>query len=583
VGKAINLRSRVRSYFHNSVDYPKVTRMVRHIEEIEFIITDSELEALILEMNLIKRYRPRFNVRLKDDKRYPYIKVHWAADFPTVTITRRMVKDGSRYFGPYTSAWAVHQTLDLLRRIFPYLTCNREITGRDVRACLYFDIKLCGGPCIGAVGRQDYRATIQGLVDFLAGHGSQVIDQLQKAMLAASEELQFERAAHLRDQLTAIRQVVEKQKVVSMAGTDQDVIAFARDDGAACAQVFFIRDGKLIGREHFVLDGTEDEDCTTIISEFVKQFYDDAAYVPPEVLLPDHVAEADIIEQWLAKRRGTKVSLRVPKRGQKRELVKMASTNAAETLSVLRSQWEADQNRFVQALHELQVALGLAEPPGRIECYDISTIQGTATTGSMVVFAQGVPRKSDYRRFIVRGSQASSDLESMRQVLTRRFNRWQATREALPPQKGDAVWALLPDLLVVDGGLGQLGVAVEVLSNVGLLERVPVAALAKQHEEIFIPAKAESILLPRRSQALYLIQRIRDEAHRFAVTHHREQREKAGVASVLDSIPGVGPKRRIALLKTFGSVNRIRTATVEEIAAVPGLPLQVAEIIKALL
>ncbi len=580
VGKAVNLRNRVRSYFHESVTYRKVLRLMDEVEDIQFIITDSELEALILEMTLIKRHRPKYNIRLKDDKRYPYLKVHWKDDFPKITVTRRMDKDGSRYFGPYASAWAIHQTLDLLRKMFPHLTCNRDISGKDERACLYYDIKLCGGPCIGAVSRIKYRATVQRLMDFLDGHSEQVTSDLRAEMITAAEKLDFEAAAQLRDQLAAVTRVVEKQKVVSLAGTDQDVIAFARQDNDACAQVFFIRGGKLIGREHFVLDGTEDEKAQAIMTEFVKQFYDEAAYVPPEVLLPEEVAEAKVIEQWLARKRGTKVALKVPRRGQKRDMVKMAAENATETLSILRAQWESDQSRHVEALAELQAALELPEPPARIECYDISTTQGSATTGSMVVFVQGVPRKKHYRRFNVRGMEKPDDLESMRRVLDRRFKRWRKTQDSTSAGGSEAAWAILPDLMLVDGGKGQLGVAAEVLKEFDLFGRVPVAGLAKQREELFLPGRADSVLLPRRSQGLYLVQRVRDEAHRFAITHHRIRRRKAGIASILDTVPGVGPKRRTVLLQSFGTLQKLRQATVDQIAAVPGIPLQVAEAVK---
>lgn len=577
VGKAINLRSRVRSYFHSSVTHPKVLRLVQEIEAIEFIVTGSELEALITEMNLIKHHRPHYNVRFKDDKRYPYIKVHWAADFPKVTVTRRMDKDGSRYFGPYSSAWTVHQTLDLLRKTFPYLTCNREITGLDERACLYHDIKLCEGPCVGAVARDEYRETIRRLMDFLSGRSEQVASELQAKMTAAAERLDFEAAAQIRNQIANIEQVVQEHKAVTLADTDQDVIAFARQNGDACAQVFFIRGGRLIGREHFVLEGAEDEEARTVMGEFVKQFYDEAAYIPPEVLLPEEVSEAQVIERWLAEKRGNKVTLKVPRRGKQRKLVKMAAENAVEMLTVLRAQWEADRNRHVQALAELQAALELPEPPGRIECYDISTTQGTATTGSMAVFVQGVARKSDYRRFNLRGLDRPDDFEAMRQVLTRRFKRWQ---KAQLLGGAASTWAILPSLVLVDGGKGQLAVAVEVLGSFCLLDRVAAAGLAKQQEELFLPGRSEPILLPRRSQGLYLVQRVRDEAHRFAITHHRRRRSKAATASPLDTVPGVGPKRRKALLRAFGSLRKIRQASVEEIAAVPGIPRRVAEAVK---
>ena len=582
VGKAVDLRSRVRSYFQPSGwENPKVRAIVSEIANLEFIVTDSELEALILEANLIKQHRPRYNVRLKDDKRYPYIKITWAAPFPKVIITRRMERDGSRYFGPFTSASAVHQTLDLLRKSFPYLTCNREITGKDARPCLYYDIKLCMGPCIGAVTQTEYRAMIRGLARFLEGRSEEVVADLEERMRMAADELKFEQAASLRDQLRAVQLVVERQKIVSAAGADQDVIAFAREDGDACVQVFFIRGGKLLGREYFVLEGAQDEDEREVMAAFLKQFYEEAAYVPPEVLVPERIEEALIIEQWLKGKRGAKVTLRVPRRGQKRELVTLAAENAAETLAALRVQWHADAHKHEQAMAELEEALELSKTPVRIECYDISTTQGTEVVGSMVVFVQGVPRKSGYRRFIVRSVHGQDDYASMREVLQRRFRRWQvATSDGVLGSRDIKGWAKLPDLLIVDGGRGQLGVAVDVLKEFDLLARVPVAALAKQREEIFLPGRARPVLLPRRSQGLFLVQRVRDEAHRFAITHHRARRRKAGVASQLDSIPGVGPARRKALLKTFGSLDGIRAASVEQLAAVPGVPRTVALAIK---
>ena len=585
VGKAVDLRSRVRSYFHPSAwEYSKVRALVAEVADLDFIVTDSELEALILEANLIKEHRPRYNVRLKDDKHYPYIKVTWADPFPKVLITRRMEQDGGRYFGPFTSTPAVYQTLDLLRKSFPYLTCDREITGRDARPCLYYDIKLCLGPCIGAATQEEYRAMVRGLARFLEGHGEEVIADMEKRMRAAADALDFEQAATLRDQLQAVQHIVERQKVVSSAGADQDVIAFAREEGDACVQVFFIRGGKLLGREYFVLEGAQDEDRQEVIAAFLKQFYEEAAYVPPEVLLPQQIKEALIIEQWLKQKRGAKVVLHVPQRGQKRERVALAAENATETLSALRAQWQADAHKHEQALAELQQALGLSQSPARIECYDISTTQGTEIVGSMVVFVQGVPRKSEYRHFIVRSVQGQDDYASMREVLQRRFRRWQMATSDLSPgggTKGDIKgWAKLPGLLIVDGGRGQLGVAVEVLQEFDLLERVPVVGLAKQREEIFLPGRVEPVLLPPRSQGLFLVQAVRDEAHRFAITHHRARRQRMGVASQLDSIPGVGPARRKALLKAFGSLDAIRAASVEQLAAVPGIPRTVAVAIK---
>jgi excinuclease ABC subunit C len=582
VGKAINLRSRVRSYFTASgQENPKVQRLSAEVADLEFIVTDTELEALILEANLIKTHRPRFNVRLRDDKRYPYIAVTWGEPFPRVMITRRIERDGSRYFGPFTASTAVHETLGLLRRSFPYLTCNRQITGKDQRACLYYDLKLCLGPCIGAVSQEEYRTMIAGLVRFLEGRSEEVVSELEVQMRRAAETLRFERAAVLRDQLRAVRRVVERQKIVAAAGSDQDVVAFARDDGNACVQVFFIRGGKLLGREYFLLEGAESEEDQDVMIAFLKQFYEEAAYVPPEVILPGEVHEALVIEEWLRSKRGAKVALRVPRRGRKRELVRMATENAVQMLAAVRAQWEVDAHKQEQALGELQEALGLPARPVRVECYDISNTQGTEPTGSMVVFEQGVPRKSDYRRFVVRSVDRPDDYASMREVLTRRFNRWRTvTSGEVEGTRRTKAWALLPDLLLVDGGRGQLGVALGVLEAFDLQDRVPVAALAKREEEVYLPGRAGAVRLPKASQGLFLLQRIRDEAHRFAITHHRKRRSRAGLASELDAIPGIGPVRRRALLKAFGSLARIRTASVEQLAEVPGISRSLAEAVK---
>jgi len=657
VGKAINLRSRVRSYFHETVASPKTAQLVTMIADLETIIVGSELEALILEMNLIKKHRPKYNVRLKDDKRYPYIKVHYADPFPTVTVTRRMDDDGSRYFGPYTSVWAVHQTLDVLRKIFPYLTCDRVITGTDPRACLYWDIKLCLAPCIGASSQAQYRTMIDDLCRFLRGHTEGVVARLRDEMKRASENLEFEKAGVVRDQLIAIERVVEKQKVISTEQVDSDVIAFARSNGEACVQIFFIRAGKLIGREYFVLEGTAEETDNSIVEQFVKQFYDEAAYIPPEVLLPEEIEEARIINEWLtSKRGGERVTLTVPRRGAKRGLIEMATENATETLAALKAQWEADTNKHVLALGEVQAALALPAPPNRIECFDISNTQGTAATASMVVFEQGAPKKAHYRSFSIKSVEGPNDFASMQEALTRRFRRWHDAQagvvagvvraEALegsegsngpkgskgdgqtpvmpeaavsielpvisaasdlntplipfiplsplssptalsapapraPGQKADESFARLPDLLIIDGGKGQLGVAVEVLKQFGLFGRVPVCGLAKQQEEIFLPGQPTPILLPRRSQALYLVQRVRDEAHRFALSRHRVRRGKIGLASQLDAIPGIGPARRKALLRRFGSLDGIREATLDELSNVRGMTRAAAEALKA--
>jgi excinuclease ABC subunit C len=584
VGKAINLRSRVRSYFQEHADHDRKTlKLVSHVADLEWILVGSELEALILEMNLIKKHRPRFNVRLKDDKRYPYIKVHLANPFPKVTVTRQMVRDGSRYFGPYTSVWAVHQTLDLLRHIFPYLTCDREITGLDARPCLYYDIKLCSGPCIGAISQAGYAQLINDLCAFLDGQTDPIVNRLQQEMTIAAENLQFEKAAQLRDQLQSIERVVEKQKVITSEEGNSDVLAIARANNEACIQVFFIRNGRLMGREYFVMEGTEEIPDNAVMGEFIKQFYTEAAVIPDKVLLPNEVEEAQIIRQWLNSRRGgSKVELSVPREGTSQELVAMATENAVETLQALRSQWEADKNKQTQALAEIQQALGLAEPPNRIECYDVSNTQGTASVGSMVVFEQGTPSRGHYRHFNIKSVVGPDDFASMEEVLTRRFKRWQAAQEKQAiGVKPDPSFAVLPDLLIVDGGKGQLGRAVNVLRQFDLNGVVPLVGLAKQQEELFQPGKSDSVILPRHSQGLYLVQRIRDEAHRFAITAHRKARGKIGVASRLDAIPGIGPARRKVLLEKFGDIEAIRQASLEDLLAVKGITEEIARALQS--
>lgn len=584
VGKAVNLRSRLRSYFHASaLENNKTRQMVRRIDDIDWIVVGSELEALILEMNLIKKHRPRFNVRLKDDKRYPYIKVHWSDPFPKLTVTRYMVSDGSRYFGPYTSVWAVHQTLDVLRRIFPYLTCDRDITGEDQRACLYYDIKLCSAPCIGAINQDDYRQAIDDLCQFLNGRTEPIVSRLHEEMQLASDQLQFERAASLRDQVNAIEKVVEKQKVISSDYIDSDVIAMARSNGEACVQVFFIRSGKLIGREYFLLQGAEDAADANVMSGFIKQFYDQASMVPSQVLLPHEIEEAHIIKQWLGSRRsGESFEILIPHDGQQRDLIQLAAENAAETLQALQARWQAEKHRQTEALAELQTALNLQSPPNRIECYDISNTQGTSAVGSMVVFEQGVPTKKYYRRFNIRSVTGPDDFASMEEVLQRRFNRWHSAQELddQPGKKPDPSFSMLPDLLIVDGGKGQLSRAVAVLEKFNLLDQVPVVGLAKQNEELFVPDQVRPIILPNGSQGLFLVQRVRDEAHRFAVTGHRKRRTKSGLASRLDTIVGVGPARRKALLGKFGSIQNIQNASIEELASTPGISDNLAHQIK---
>ncbi|MCL4251354.1 MAG: excinuclease ABC subunit UvrC [Anaerolineae bacterium] len=595
VGKAKKLRNRVRSYFNASAESSlKTLKLREEIVHIDFIVEENEIRALILEETLIKRHRPRFNISLKDDKRYPYIKVTWQAPFPRVETTRRIEHDGGRYFGPYVAMWAVQNTLQTLRKAFPYLTCEREITGKDPRACLFHDIKLCNAPCIGAVNQAQYREMIQELMDVLSGKSEPVVQRLSTEMEAASEALDFERAASVRDQLRAIEYITQKHKAVSPAFANQDVIALARENNDTCVQILFIRNGKLIGSDSRMLDATEGESDEEVLAEFVKRFYSNSIDIPKELVLPQNIEEARIIERWLRDRRsGEKVSITVPQRGDKRKLIDIASENAQEALHMIRARWEADTHKQETALTELQEALDLPSPPNRIECYDISTTQGTAIVASRVVFVQGVPRKNEYRRYNIRSvsHRGSDDYQSMREALTRRFTRWKQAQDEevlpLPPgakEDRDETWRLLPDLLMVDGGKGQLNVAVDVLTEFDLLGRVPVVSLAKQFEELYRPGDSNPLVLPRRSNALYLVQRVRDEAHRFAITSHRQQRQKLGMVSQLEAVPGIGPSKRKALLKAFGnSIDAIRAASVEELALVPGINKTLAETIKQMI
>ncbi|MCE5259280.1 MAG: excinuclease ABC subunit UvrC [Chloroflexi bacterium] len=576
VGKAIVLRHRVRSYFQEGAQHPpKTQRLVEEVADLEWIVTGSELEALVLECELIKRYRPRYNVRLKDDKRYPYIMVTMQEDYPRIMTVRSMKRDGARYYGPFTSSQAVYQSLELIRRLFPYRTCNREITGHDRSPCLYYHIKLCNGPCIGAVSREGYRQELERACLFLEGKQEQIIERLHTEMLEASDALLFERAAQLRDTIEAITRVVEHQRIVSGHLEDHDFIAFAREDGQACVQVFFIRNGKLIGREYFILTGTQDETNESIMGSFLTQFYDEAAAIPPEVLLQNDLDELGVIQEWLQRKRGKKVLLKVPKRGDKLQVMQMARENATETLAKLRAEWDADVSKQTEAIDQLQKALGLPKAPVRIECYDISNIQGTYATGSMVVFNKGVASKQDYRHFRIRTVEGANDFASMAEVLRRRFARAHEQEQKSPDGKVNR-WGLMPDLVIVDGGKGQLDAALGVIQELDLMQ-IPVAGLAKQNEELFLPGRPDSIRLPRDSQALYLVQRIRDEAHRFAVSYHRQLREKGSLASILEEIEGIGPQRRKALIKRFGSLEGIRQATLEELIQVPGMNQSVAE------
>jgi excinuclease ABC subunit C len=584
VGKAINLRHRVRSYFHASAGKnPRTSQLVNNIRDIEWIIVASELEALILEMNLIKEYQPYYNVQLKDDKRYPYIKIHWADPFPKVTVTRKVEKDGSRYYGPYINTWAVNQTLDLLRRIFPYLTCSRTITGEDQRACLYYDIQLCTAPCIGRINQEDYRNMLKELGAFLNGRTESIVSKLEAEMKQASSDMNYERAAQIRDQLDAIQKIVEKQRIISTKYTDSDVIAMASLDNTACVQVFFIRGGKLTGREYFLVEDTDQTADQDLLSEAIKQFYDQAPNIPPKILLPREVEEARIISQWLKSQRGgKKVELIVPRRAEKKKLVDMAVENAAAMLTALKTRESSEQERAEGALDDLQNQLKLSSPPMRIECYDISNIGGTALVGSMVVFLKGCPENSHYRHFNIRSVQGPDDYASMEEVLRRRFQRLVLSREerGKPGEKPDSSFSSLPDLVLIDGGKGQLNRAVEVLREFDLLDTIPVAGLAKRYEEVYLPDEDYPVSFEKNSPGLQLLQRSRDEAHRFAISAHRKRRSRQGLQSSLEKIPGIGPARRRELLKKFHTIQNIRQASVEELSQTPKITLKIAQSIK---
>lgn len=575
VGKAANLYNRVRSYFGTPLALPpKLQRMMSRVSDFEFFITDSENEALILECNLIKKHRPRYNVRLKDDKTYPYLKITLSDDWPRVYVTRRVDKDGSRYFGPFASAGSVRKTLELLKKLFPFRSCRKEITGTDRRPCLEYDIHRCSGPCIGAISREDYRDIIQQVVMFLEGKQEMVVKELEQKMQRTSERLEFERAAVLRDQIQAVKMVTERQKITSTARGDQDVIALAQNKDQAYVEVFFIRHGKLIERDHFILQGTQDEEPSHIMRSFLNQFYDSATYIPPSILLQYSPEDYSIIKSRLESKRGGKVALTVPQRGEKKRLTDMVAENARQGLEQIMVKWLADPETTVAALEELRRELHLPHIPKRVECYDISDIRGTLAVGSMVVFQDGQPRPSHYRRFRIKTVGGTDDYAMIQEVLRRRFKR-----TGIKERKDEKAWAIVPDLVLIDGGRGHLTSALNAMTDVGM-DFVPVAALAKEREELFRPNIAGPILLPRTSPALYLVQRIRDEAHRFALSYHQKVRRSKAMASSLDNVPGIGPKRKRALLKRFGSVRAIKEAPIDEVAAVVGMTRSLAEKVK---
>ena len=577
VGKSSSLRNRLRSYFGSKKNLDtKTTELVSRIADFEFIVTESEQEALLLENSLIKKHKPRFNVRLKDDKTYPYIKVDLAEDFPRVYVTRRTANDGARYFGPFASAGSVRKTLDLLKRLFPYRSCTKAITGTDDRPCLEFHIKRCVAPCTGFASKTDYSRVIDQVLMFLEGNTKEVVSELESAMQDASDELEFERAGALRDRLKAIERVYEGQKVVGLGRENIDVISAAYGGEEAWVEIFFVRQGNLIGRDHFTMSGTRDESGDEILARFVEQFYSSASHVPRRILVPEKISRKSVITEWLETRRDGPVEIVIPMRGAKRRLVEMVSENAVQGLEQLKLKWISDTTRMESAMSELQEQLNLPQLPKRIECYDISHIQGTNTVASMSVFQEGKPLSSDYRRFKIKSHDGNDDFASMKEVLTRRFSRLKNAREG---GEENASFAASPDLVLIDGGKGQLSSAVEAMLYLGLQD-IQLASIAKREEEIFLPDAAEPVIMPRNSQGLFLLQRARDEAHRFAITFHRNLRGKASVKSALDLVPGIGPKRKKVLIRTFGSVKGIREATEEQIAAAPGMTLKIAQQIK---
>ena len=591
VGKAASLRTRMRSYFGAAHSMEQKLRSLRQaIADFEYVVTHTEQEALHLEATLVKRHQPFFNVRLKDDKHYPYLKVDLSDPFPRIYITRRVMNDGGRYFGPFASASSVRKTLDITKKLFPWRTCTMTITGKEPRPCLEYYIHRCIAPCTSYCTKEEYAEVIRQTVMFLEGRTDEVTRDLRAQMEAASAAMAFERAGHIRDQLRAIERVTETQTVASTRPADEDIFGLARRDGEAVVQALFVRGVKLVGTDHFTLDGAQDVPDGEVLASFLKQFYGSATYVPRRLLLPFEVPEAELLTAWLSERRGKPVELAVPKRGERRRLVEMAQNNAQEAQEQAHARWLADSGKTESALEELQEELNLPDPPRRIECYDISNIQGTNAVGSMVVFVDGRPRPQEYRRFKIRTVEGANDFAMMAEVLKRRFRKANAPAEsarsadardeqAPPPAAKAEAWQTLPDLLIVDGGKGQLHAALDVMRDLGV-ERVPAAGLAKRNEELFVKDMAEPIVLPRTSQALFLVQRVRDEAHRFAITYHRGLRQKKAVQSALDAVPGVGPKRKKALLRRFGSVQAVREADVDEIAATVGFTRSLAAKVK---
>lgn len=575
IGKAANLRHRVRSYFSpaGSLD-PKTKRMISRIVDIDFFITASEEEALVLELNLIKRHSPYYNARLKDDKNFPYLKIDTSEDWPRVQIARRLEGNGSRYFGPFSSAKSIRRALKVVKNIFPFRPCSKNLSHPLSRPCLEYDLLNCSAPCTGAISREEYARIIKQLILFLEGKQEKVIRQLECDMKQASESLEYEKAARLRDRIQAVKEVVKWQKMATTVKGEQDVIAFNRDKDQAYTQVFFVRNSKLIGREGFTLQGTRNVDDRQVMTNFVKQFYNSAGYIPPLILLQFPVEDKTIIENWLTSKRGNKVYIRIPSRGAKKQLVDIVAENAVRGLQQLKIKQLSSPAKLEGALEEIKGKLHLPQLPLRMESYDISDIQGRAAVGSMVVFDKGKPKTAHYRRFRIKTVPAADDYAMLREVIQRRFSHFKDNVTS-----GAESWAVMPDLILIDGGRGQLNSVLETMNEMGI-KSIPAASIAKENEQIFIPQRTKSIVLPCTSPGLQLLQRLRDEAHRFAISYHRNVRKKQSFASALDSIPCIGPRRKRSLLHRFGSVSAIEEATLEELAATDGLNLNIARRIK---
>ena len=582
VGKAKSLRSRLSNYFQNPRNLHTRTRqMVETAETVEWMQVGNEVEALMLEYTLIQRHKPRFNVRYMDDKSYPFLAVTTLDDWPRAMVMRGKRKKGNRYFGPYGQAYAIRDTLDLLLRTFPIRTCtdnkfrHHERLGKP---CLLFHIEKCAGPCVGEIEKDAYDKLVAELVRFLEGDTDEVVAELERQMEQASEDLEFELAAHLRDRLSAVRKAIEKQQMVFPKNEDADVIGIHDDELEAAVQVFFVRKGRVMGRRGFVVDKVEELDRPELVSRVLERLYFDDNPIgwPKEVLVPELPADPALYEEWLSELRESKVTIRVPQRGDKRKLHATVTQNAEESFTRHRLKRSSDHNSRARALNELQEYLDLPHAPLRIECYDMSHIQGTDYVGSMVVVEDGLPKKSEYRRFRIKTVDGNDDFAAMEEVLTRRFTAYLTDRER-PVEERDGKFAYPPQLLVVDGGKGQLTSAVRVLDELGLREEIPVISLAKQFEEVFVPGQRESIRLPRQSEALFMLQRIRDESHRFAITFHRQLRNKRMTKSALDGIPGLGPTRKKRLTKELGGVNAVKRADLETLKALSWLPDEVAE------